>query len=115
MIELSWIFVITVLAAGLAVFDAISRLRGRGGSKVLPIIELVASVLMLVSLFVALPGFAGVGPTLLFAIILEIALLVIVFTGGRRKGASAITIVALVLNSIVVLLALGWITIPAIQ
>lgn len=106
--ELSWIFIITVLAAGLALFDGIGRMRGRGGSNILAIIEIVAAILMLISIFVTIPG-----GTLLFAIILEVVLLLLLFIRGR--GISIITVIALILNTIVIVLALGWVTIPAIQ
>lgn len=110
-IDLSWLFIITVLAGGLAFVDSIARVRGRGrGGSIIAIVELVAAVLMLVSIFFALPG-----GTLIYAGILELVLIVLLFFKGSGKGVTVVTIVALVLNSIVVLLALGWVQIPAIQ
>ncbi len=109
MITFSWLMLITVLAAGFALFDAIGRLRGRS-SNILAIVQLIAAILMLATLFIAIPG-----GTLLFAIILEIVLLIMLLTGGRGNRISIITLIALVLNTIVIVVALGWVTIPAIQ
>lgn len=103
-------FIITVLAAGFALFDGINRLRGRG-TNILAIAEIVVAILMLISIFVSIPGIAG---TLVLAIILEIILLVSLFVRGGR-GVSIVAIVALVLTTIVVVVGLNWVTIPALQ
>jgi len=112
MITPSWFLLLTVLAAGLAVFDAAGRMRGKRGTALLPIAELAAAGLMLLSLFVTLPAPFG---TFLFALILEAALvLVLVVRGSGRKAAPTISIVALVLNTVVVLVSAGWLHIPGL-
>lgn len=113
MITLSWLLIITILAAALALIDGITRMRGRRSNSILAGAELLFAALLLISLFFAFPAPLG---TLLFAVILEVVLLLILLmrgTGGR--GASTITIIALILNSIVVLIALGWLTIPGLS
>lgn len=112
-VTLSWLLIITILAAALALFDGISRLRGRRSNSILAIAELIFAVLMLISIFFVFPAPLG---TLLFAIILEVILLLILLVrGAGGKGTSSITIIALILNSIVVLIALGWLIIPGLN
>ncbi len=112
-VTLSWLLIITILAAALSLFDGISRLRGRRSNSILAIAELIFAVLMLISIFFLFPAPLG---TLLFAIILEVILLLILLVrGAGAKGVSTITIIALVLNSIVVLIALGWLIIPGLN
>ena len=109
---LSWLLIVTVLAAALALFDGISRLRGKRRNSILTIAELVFAVLMLLSIFIAFPA---PFTTFLFALILEIVLvLILVLRGTARKGVGAITIVALILNTVVVLLTAGWLHIPGL-
>lgn len=115
MITLSWLTIVTILAAGLALFDGISRLRGRRTNSILAIAELVFAVLMLLSLFITFPALAGFSATFFFALVLEIILiLILLIRGAGSKGVSAITIIALVLNTVVVLIAAGWISIPGL-
>ncbi len=112
MIPLSWLLIVTVLAAALALFDGISRLRGKRSNSILAIAEIVFAVLMLLSIFIALPA---PFTTFLFALILEVVLvLILVLRGAGRKGVSMITIVALILNTVVVLIAAGWLQIPGL-
>jgi hypothetical protein len=111
MITISWLFVITVLAAAFAIYDAITRLRGRRGMGALAIAELIAAGLMLLGLFLAIPI-----STKILAIILEIVLILILVIRGKGKSrVSTITIIALILNTIVVVLALGWVSIPGLK
>ncbi len=115
MITLSWLVILTVLAAALAIFDGAGRLRGKRGTRgtsLLPIAEIAAAALMLVSVFTALPA---PFTTFLFAVILEVVLvLILVLRGAGRKGTPAITIVALILNTVVVLISAGWLHIPGL-
>ena len=112
MITLSWLLIITVLAAALALFDGISRLRGKRSNSILAIAEIVFAVLMLLSIFIPFPA---PFTTFLFALILEIVLvLILVLRGTGRKGVGAITIIALILNTVVVLIAAGWLRIPGL-
>ena len=106
------LFVITILAGLLGLYDCIVRVRGRGASTVIAVAEIVFAALMLVSLFVAFPAPLTL---LTWAILLEIALVVALFLrGGVRRGGWVITIIALVLNTIVVLVGLGWLHIPGL-
>lgn len=112
MITLSWLLIITILAAALALFDGISRVRGRGGSSVLAIAELLFAALMLLSIFFAFPKPLG---TFAFALVLEVILILILLVrGAGAKGIAAVTVIALILNSVVVLIAAGWLNIPGL-
>jgi hypothetical protein len=112
MITLSWLLIVTILAAALALFDGISRLRGRRSNSILAIAELLFAVLMLLSIFFAFPPPLG---TFLFAVILEVVLiLILLIRGAGAKGVSTVTVIALILNSVVVLIAAGWLTIPGL-
>ncbi|MCU1535202.1 MAG: hypothetical protein JWR53_1683 [Glaciihabitans sp.] len=111
MITISWLFIITVLAAALGLYDAITRLRGRRGASALAVAELIAAGLMLVSIFFP---HVPLG-TQLLSLILEIILLILLFVRGTgRRGVSTITIIALILNAIVVLTAYNIINFPAL-
>jgi len=126
MITLSWLLIVTVLAAALSLFDGISRLRGKRSSSILAIArlrgkrsnsilaiaELVFAVLMLLSIFIAFPA---PFTTFLFALILEVVLvLILVLRGAGRRGVSTVTIVALILDTVVVLISAGWLHIPGL-
>ncbi|WP_394770103.1 hypothetical protein [Lacisediminihabitans sp.] len=111
-VTLTWLLIITILAAALAIYDGIVRLQGKRGNSVLAVAELVLAGLMLVSLFVALPvPFT----TFAFSLVLEAVLIaLVVLPGKRRRGSSTATFIALVLNSVVVLIAAGWLHIPGL-
>ncbi|GAA3743012.1 hypothetical protein GCM10022239_18080 [Leifsonia bigeumensis] len=112
MITLSWLFIITILAAALALFDGISRLSGRRSNSILAIGELLFAALMLLSIFFAFPAPLG---TFLFSLLLEIVLvLMLLIRGTGAKGVSVVTVIALILNAVVLLIALGWLTIPGL-
>lgn len=112
-VTLSWLLIITILAAAFALFDGISRLRGRRSNSILAVAELVFAILMLLSVFFALPAPLS---TFVFAIILEvILLLILLIRGAGSKGVSTITIIALILNTIVVLIAAGVLVIPGLN
>ncbi len=106
------LFIITILAAVLGLVDGVARLRGRGGGMIVGIAEIVFSVLMLISLF----GILTTAPfgLLTWALLLEVALVLGLFVGRVRRGRLAITVIALVLNTIVVLVALGWLSVPGL-
>lgn len=114
MVTINLLFVITILAAALSLFDGIARLRGRGGASILAVAEIVFAVLMLISLFVAFPAPLTL---LTWAILLEITLILILILRGSARGRAGVwivTIIALMLNTIVVLVALGWLSIPGL-
>ena len=113
MVTINLLFIITVLAAGLSIYDGIARLRGRrNGGSIVAIAEIVFAALMLLSLFIAFPAPLGL---LTWALLLEAALIVaLVLSGKVRRGMWVVTIIALVLNTIVVLVNLGWLHIPGL-
>ncbi|HAM25599.1 MAG TPA: hypothetical protein DCP11_02555 [Microbacteriaceae bacterium] len=111
-VTLTWLLIITILAAALAIYDGIVRLQGKRGNSILAVAELVFAALMLLSVFVALPA---PFTTFLFALILEVVLIALaVLPGKRRRGSSTATFIALLLNSVVVLIAAGWLHIPGL-
>ncbi|MCU1579314.1 MAG: hypothetical protein JWP19_1518 [Rhodoglobus sp.] len=113
MVTINLLFIITILAGALSLYDGIARIRGRGSNSILAIAEIVFAALLLVSVFVTFPAPLGL---LTWAILLEIALvLVLVLRGGAsRRGVWVVTIIALVLNTIVVLVNLGWLHVPGL-
>jgi len=109
---ISWLLIVTLAAAALSIYDGVRRVRGHHSNSVLAIAELVFAVLMLVSVFIAFPAPLG---TFLFALALEVVLiLILVLKGTRTRGFTTLTLVALILNSIVVLIAAGWLHIPGL-
>ena len=112
MVTLSWLLIITILAAALALFDGISRLTGRRSNSILAIAELLFAALMLLSIFFAFPAPLG---TFLFSLLLEIVLvLILLIRGAGARGVSVVTVIALILNTVVLLIAAGWLTIPGL-
>lgn len=113
MFGLSWLVIITVLAAGLSLYDGISRTRGKQSNSILAIAEIVIAALLLLSLFVVFPAPFTLT---LFAIALEVVLVLnLVLRGrGKRTGAATVTIIALVLNTLVLLTSIGWLRIPGL-
>ena len=114
MITINLLFIVTILAAALSLFDGITRLRGRSRSSnsILAVAEIVFAALMLVALFVAFPAPFGLRT---WAILLEIVLVIIlILRGSGRRSVWIVTILALVLNTIVVLVSLGWLSIPGL-
>ena len=109
MITLSWLLLIALAVGVLALVDGIWRLRARGGSTVVGIIEIVAAGLFLLSLF--LPGIPW-GP-LVLGVATLIVLAVALFAGGRT--GRTLTIIALVLMAIWVILFNHWLIIPGIN
>ena len=109
-------FIIQLLASGLAVWDAIVRLRGHRGNSILAIAELILGGLLLLSLFISLPGFVAALP---IALLLLIDLLLLIFLragrGGRgARGSRTITIISAVLTAIIVLVRAGWLDLPGL-
>ena len=112
MVTVNLLFIVTILAGALALYDGIVRVRGRGSNSIVAIAEIVFAALLLVSLFVAFPAPLGL---LTWAILLEIVLvLILVLRGAGKRGVWIVTIIALVLNTIVVLAGLGWLSIPGL-
>jgi len=113
MITIDLWFVIQLVASGLAVWDAILRLRGKRGASALAIAELILGGLLLLSLFVALPALVTQFP---LALLLLIVLLLLIFLRGSRGrgGAPTITIIAAVLTAVIVLVRAGWLDLPGL-
>lgn len=109
----SLLLIITVLAGALSLYDGIIRLRGKRGNSILAIVEIVAAALMLLALFGILTTALGVG---ILSVILEIVLILqLVMRGSTRRGGATITIIALVANSIVLIVAFGIFQIPGLN
>jgi len=107
------LLVITVLAGALSLYDGIVRLRGKRGNSILAIVEIVAAALMLLALFGILTTALGIG---ILSVILEIVLVLqLVIRGSTRRGGAAITIIALILNTIVLIVAFNIFSIPGLN
>lgn len=109
----SLLLIITILAAGFSLYDGIVRVRGKRGNSILAIIEIVAAALMLLALFGILTTALGVG---ILSVILEIVLVLqLIIRGSTRRGGAAITVIALVLNTIVLIVAFNVFQIPGLN
>jgi hypothetical protein len=109
MITLSWLLLIALAGGVLALVDGIWRLRARGGSTVVGIIELIVAGLFLLSLFV--PGIPW--GSLVLGIATLVVLVVALFLGGRT--GRTLTIIALVLMVVWVILVNRWLVVPGIN
>ncbi len=108
-IELSLMFFIAAAGGILALIDGIAR--ARGGAAILAVLEIIVSVLFLISLFVrGIPLSIGEieFTTPLLGFILVILLLIqLAFRGGTRRGGIAITLIAIILLIIWFVFGLG--------
>jgi len=112
MVTINLLFIVTVLAGALSLYDGIARVRGRGANSVLAVAEIVLAALLLVSLFVAFPAPLGL---LTWAILLLIVLIIsLILRGSGKRGVWVVTIIATILTAIVVLVGLGWLSIPGL-
>ncbi|MGR2752032.1 hypothetical protein [Agromyces arachidis] len=109
MITLTWLLLIALAGGVLTIVDGIWRLRARGGSTVVGILEIVIAGLFVLSLF--LPGIPF--GALVLGIATLVVLAVAMFAGGRT--GRTLTIIALVLMAIWLVLVNGWIVIPGIN
>jgi hypothetical protein len=91
-ITLSWLLIIALVGGALALVDGILRLRGRGSSTIIGVIEIIVAALFLLSLF------------------LPVVALII---GGRTRRA--ITIAALVFLVVWLILENRWLVIPGVN
>jgi hypothetical protein len=109
-VTLSGLFILAIVVAILALIDGITRLRGRRASSVFAVIEIIAAALLALSQFFTMPFPLT---ALVFSIVLEVVLVIaLILRGGRN--AWIVTIAALVLNTLLLLKLLGWLTIPGI-
>ncbi|WP_207456464.1 hypothetical protein [Desertivibrio insolitus] len=114
MITIDVLFVLTLAAAVLAIVDAIVRVRARSGQTALAVIELIAGLLLLVTLFPSLAAYVPV-PLSRGVLALVLAVVAAVMLLARRRGGSrSVTIITLVLNLVVALFAFGWLRIPGV-
>jgi hypothetical protein len=108
-IELSLMFFIAAAGGILALIDGIAR--ARGGAAILAVLEIIVSVLFLISLFVrGIPLSIGEieFTTPLLGFILVILLLIqLAFRGSTRRSGIAITLIAIILLIIWFVFGLG--------
>ncbi|WP_448808605.1 hypothetical protein [Agromyces bauzanensis] len=108
MITFTLLVLIGVIGGALALVDGIWRLRARGGSTIVGVIEIIVAALFILSFFVPVPwGSVVLGVATL------IALVVALFAGGRT--GRGVTIAAIVVIAIWFVLANHWIVIPGIN
>jgi hypothetical protein len=106
----SWLAIILFAAGALAVIDGVIRVRGRG-TPILAVLEIIAGALVILSFFINVPV-AIITLTIILGIIL---LLQLVLRGTTRRAGVGLTVVALVLDVIYIVLALGWLHIPGVN
>jgi hypothetical protein len=98
--------ILILVVAILAIIDGIYRARGRGG--VLPILTIIVAVLLGLSAFISVPF----GTQVLAIVLLILLILVLVFRGSTKRGSVLITVLAIILDALLILHNLGWLTIP---
>jgi hypothetical protein len=105
---------ILIIAVGvLAIFDGVTRLRGARASSVLAVVEIVVGALLLLTLIPAFP--VTWGATLLSAILLVAFIIVLVLRGGgKRKGFASVTVIATILDLVLLLNLLRVLVIPGV-
>ena len=107
---LSFLLILIIIVAALAIVDGVSRLRGRGSGTVVGVLEIILGALLLVSQFV--PQLVIVAPWF-WSALLEIVLVIAVIVRGRGR-VWIVTLVALILNTLLLLVLFGWLAIPGI-
>ena len=107
---LSFLLILIIIVAALAIFDGISRLRGRGSGTIVGVLEILLGALLLISQFV--PALAIVAPWF-WSALLEIVLVIAVIVRGRGRSW-VVTIIALLLNTVLLLVLFGWLTVPGL-
>lgn len=103
-------FIVAFAGGVLAVVDAITRLRR--GVAIVAVLEIIASVLFVLSLFIANVPF---GAPLLALVTIILLLLQLVFSGTTRRGGAAITVIAIILLVIWLVLIGGRVVIPGVN
>jgi hypothetical protein len=107
---LSFLLILIIIVAALAIIDGVSRLRGRGSGTVVGVLEIILGALLLASQFI--PQLVIVAPWF-WAALLEIVLVIAVIVRGRGRSW-IVTIIALILNTVLLLVLFGWLTIPGL-
>ncbi|MGI9824142.1 hypothetical protein [Agromyces sp. Marseille-Q5079] len=109
MITLTWLLLIALVGGILALVDGILRLRARGGSTVVGVIEVIVAALFLLSFFV--PGIPW--GSVVLGVATLIVLVIALFVGGRT--GRGITLAALVVTAIWLVLVNQWIVVPGVN
>jgi hypothetical protein len=109
-ITLSWLLVIGLVGAILALVDGIIRVRGRGVA-IVAVIEIIVAALFILSFFVVVPF----GSLVLAIATLIILIVQLIVRGSTRRSGVGLTIVAIILVLIWIVLSQGWIVIPGIN
>ena len=102
--------ILIILIGALAIFDGVSRIRGRRVNSILAIIEIILGALILLYVFF---NVVLLSPTIL-AIALEVVVIVLIVTRGtgRGRGYLGVSAVVALLNLVWILHLLGVIAIP---
>jgi hypothetical protein len=109
-VTLSWLLLIGLVGAVLALIDGIIRVRGRG-TAILAVVEIIVAALFILSFFVPVPF----GSLVLAIVTLIVLILQLVLRGSTRRSGVGLTVIAIVLVLIWIVLAQGWIVIPGIN
>jgi uncharacterized membrane protein len=98
---------LTIVASIVAAIDGQRRFASKKGGRVIGIIELVLALLLLISVFFALPISSSI-----IAIVLLLTMIIGLIFRGSVKGLPWLTIAAIILVALVVVLDQGWVTLP---
>ena len=109
-VKLLKLFILVVLIGALAIFDGVSRIRGRRVNSILAILEIILGVLILLYVLFSV---VLLSPTIL-SIALEVVVIVLIVTRGtgRGRGYLGVSAVVALLNLVWLLHLLGVIAIP---
>ena len=104
------LFILVVLIGALAIFDGVSRIRGRRVNSILAILEIILGVLILLYILLSV---VLLSPTIL-SIALEVVVIVLIVTRGtgRGRGYLGVSAVVALLNLVCLLHLLGVVAIP---
>jgi hypothetical protein len=114
-VVISLLTLIALLGGVLALVDGIIRVRR--GNTVLAVIEIIVAALFLIAFIPPLAAMIDVAiATTTLAIVLLIVLVIqLVLRGSTRRSGVALTIAAIVIIAFWLVVALGWISIPALS
>ena len=114
-VVISLLTLIALLGGVLALVDGIIRVRR--GNTVLAVIEIIVAALFLIAF---IPPLAAIIPVAIATTTLAIVLLIVlviqlVLRGSTRRSGVALTVAAIVIIAFWLVVALGWIAIPALS
>jgi len=109
MFELTWLLVIGIVGGAVALIDGILRLRARGGSTIVGIVEMVVAALFLLTLFVPAIPWSW--------LVLGVVLLVVLIVAIVTRGGTGVTlpIISIVVVGLFLVLMNRWLVIPGIN